>query len=165
MNRMHFRQPLTFALAALFATLAGMLAIGKPKLLAEGDVELPAVEQSLISTQPITDTTPTAPVIHMAYFSKAGCPVCARVNDYLGELQSLYPQLVIAEFPIEEEESQAVSEWLGQRYGVPEEIRLSTPAVFVGEDYLVGRNQVTGKPATDAGQVRRQRRRADVGGL
>jgi cytochrome c biogenesis protein CcdA len=78
----------------------------------------------------------------MAYFSKAGCQVCAQVNAYLEEVQGLYPQLIITEFPIEEEESKALSEWLGQRYGVPEEKRLSTPTVFVGEDYLVGRDQV-----------------------
>jgi len=78
----------------------------------------------------------------MAYFSKAGCPACARANVYLDEIQSLYPQLKITEFPIEEEASKALSEWLGQRYGVPEEKRLSTPMVFVGEDYLVGRDQV-----------------------
>jgi cytochrome c biogenesis protein CcdA len=51
--------------------------------------------------------------------------------------------LVITEFSIEEENSKALSEWLGQRYGVPEEKRLSTPMVFVGEDYLVGRDEVT----------------------
>ncbi|MBU0703765.1 MAG: hypothetical protein KKC18_07845 [Chloroflexi bacterium] len=83
------------------------------------------------------------PDIHMAYFSKAGCPVCAQVNVYLEEIQALYPQLILTEFPIEEEESKALSEWLGQRYGVPEEKRLSTPMVFVGEDYLVGRDQIT----------------------
>ncbi len=81
--------------------------------------------------------------IHMAYFSKAGCPVCAQVNDYLEEVQDLYPQLIITEFPIEDEGSKELSEWLGQRYGVPEELRLTTPMVFVGEDYLVGRDEVT----------------------
>jgi len=90
-----------------------------------------------------TPSVPTSPAIHMAYFSKAGCPVCAQVNDYLEEMQGLYPQLIITEFPIEEEESKELSEWLGQRYGVPEEQRLTTPMVFVGKDYLVGRDQVT----------------------
>ncbi len=84
--------------------------------------------------------TPASPAIHLAYFSKAGCPVCAQVNVYLEEVQALYPQLTITEFPIEE--AKALSEWLGQRYGVPEEKRLTTPAVFVGEDYLVGRDEV-----------------------
>jgi len=89
-----------------------------------------------------TPSVPTSPAIHMAYFSKAGCPVCAQVNDYLEEMQDLYPQLIITEFPIEDEGSKELSEWLGQRYGVPEEQRLTTPMVFVGEDYLVGRDEV-----------------------
>jgi cytochrome c biogenesis protein CcdA len=99
----------------------------------------------LVTSQNVTTalSTPSAPAIHLAYFSKAGCSVCARVNDYLETVQGLYPQLTITEFPIEEEESKALSEWLGQRYGVPEEKRLSTPMVFVGEDYLVGRDEVT----------------------
>ena len=103
----------------------------------------------LVATQPAvrvasvpTLSVPASPAIHMAYFSKAGCQVCAQVNAYLEEVQGLYPQLIITEFPIEEEESKALSEWLGQRYGVPEEKRLSTPTVFVGKDYLVGRDQV-----------------------
>ena len=90
-----------------------------------------------------TPSIPASPAIHMAYFSKAGCPVCALVNAYLDAVQRLYPQLIITEFPIEEKESKALSEWLGQRSSVPEEKRLSTPMVFVGEDYLVGRDEVT----------------------
>jgi cytochrome c biogenesis protein CcdA len=84
-----------------------------------------------------------SPAIHVAYFSKAGCPVCARVETYLEEVQRLYPQAVLTEFPIEEEDSKVLSEWLGQRYGVPEEKRMTTPTIFVGRDYLVGRDRVT----------------------
>jgi cytochrome c biogenesis protein CcdA len=87
--------------------------------------------------------TENSPPIHLAYFSKAGCPVCAKVNTYLDEVERLYLQTVLTELPIEEEESKILSEWLGQRYGVPEERRLTTPAIFVGRDYLVGRDQVT----------------------
>jgi len=103
---------------------------------------------SVATVTPIPPTTsaalptPPVPAIHMAYFSKAGCPVCAKVNDYLEQVRGLYPQLTITEFPIEEEEAKVLSEWLGERYGVPEERRLTTPMVFVGEDYLVGQDQV-----------------------
>ena len=88
-------------------------------------------------------STPSPPVIHVAYFSFAGCSACERAEEYLETLQGLYPQLVVTEFPIEKDESKVLSEWLGQRYGVPEENRLSTPMVFVGEDCLVGRDEVT----------------------
>ncbi len=99
--------------------------------------------QNVPATAAAALPTPSAPAIHLAYFSKAGCSVCARVNGYLETVQALYPQLTITEFPIEQEESKALSEWLGQRYGVPEEKRLSTPMVFVGEDCLVGGDEVT----------------------
>jgi cytochrome c biogenesis protein CcdA len=64
------------------------------------------------------------------------------VDGYLDEVQGLYPELTITEFPIEEERSKELSEWLGQRYGVPDELRLTTPAVYVGEHFLVGRDEV-----------------------
>jgi cytochrome c biogenesis protein CcdA len=101
------------------------------------------VQLTVTVTPSPTLSLTTDPAIHLAYFSQAGCPVCARVNVYLDEMQNLYPQLKITEFPIEEEASKALSEWLGQQYGVPEEVRLSTPMIFVGQDYLVGRDQVT----------------------
>jgi len=110
--------------------------------LAQGGVDLPNLE-GILAGDTLVPARSADPTIHMAYFSKAGCQACARVNDYLDIVQRLYPQLNITEFPIEEEKSKALSEWLGQRYGVPEEKRLSTPMVFVGEDYLVGRDQVT----------------------
>jgi len=100
--------------------------------LAIGGVELPDPEQ-ILSSEP---SAPANPAIHLAHFFKAGCQECARANYNLDYVKTLYPQLVIAEFPIEE--SPALSEWLGERYGVPQEKRLTTPMVFVGEDYLVG---------------------------
>ena len=154
------RRLLPVALAVLLAALVWGVVIRQPGLpgalaadprvtQARGELRLsgaerlpagarPSIGASSVATTPV----PAGPPVHMAYFSKAGCPVCARVNDYLAEVQGLYPQLIISEFPIEEEESKVLSEWLGQRYGMPEEQRLTTPAVFVGEDFLVGRDDV-----------------------
>jgi hypothetical protein len=126
--------------------LTVFLVVGGLSLAGCQNLKEPPVATPAVATPAVPAATPSVPAdtaIHLAYFSKAGCPVCAQVNVYLEEVQGLYPQLVITEFPIEEEESKALSEWLGQRYGVPEELRLTTPAVFVGEDYLVGRDQVT----------------------
>jgi len=105
----------------------------QPAVLAAGPARTPASAPSMGES----------PEVHLAYFSKAGCPACAQVDSHLRELQRRYPQVVITEFPIEEETSQVLSEWLGQRYGVPEARRLTTPAIFVGEDHLVGRDKVT----------------------
>lgn len=136
-------KPQLFMRRMLALVLSVMLVMG-PVGFASGQsnpLVRPATNPPLAASP--TPPTEDSPTIHLAYFSKAGCQVCARVNVYLEEVQRLYPQLVLTEFPIEEEESKMLSEWLGQRYGVPEEKRLSTPMVFVGDDYLVGRDQVT----------------------
>jgi len=78
----------------------------------------------------------TGKPIYLAYFHQAGCAECDRALYDLRFLQSQYPQLVVESFSIPEDA--ALSEWLGQRYGVPEGKRLTAPAVFVGEDYLLG---------------------------
>ena len=140
---------LTWGLVARQPGLPSALAADPPVVQAREQLGLWGAEQlsagagrSISASSAPTTAVPAGPAIHMAYFSKAGCPVCAQVNEYLDEVQGLYPQLIISEFPIEEEESKILSEWMGQRYGVPEEQRLTTPAVFVGEDFLVGRNDV-----------------------
>jgi cytochrome c biogenesis protein CcdA len=73
--------------------------------------------------------------IHIAYFYEMGCQECDRVTYDLNYLQSKYPNLVVETFDIQEDA--ALSEWLGEQYSVPEEKRLTTPSVFVGQDYLL----------------------------
>jgi len=102
-----------------------------------GGIELANLEQILANVAPTLPAPASADLaIHMAYFFKAGCQECARASYNLNYIKTLYPQLVISQFPIEE--SSLLSEWLGERYGVPEEKRLTTPMVFVGGDYLLG---------------------------
>jgi glutaredoxin len=123
--------------------LAGMLLVVLAGLVPGRGIQAVVARSGSPLTATAAPLAEDSPPIHLAYFSKAGCPVCAKVNTYLDEVERLYPQTVLTEFPIEEEESKILSEWLGQRYGVPEERRLTTPAIFVGRDYLVGRDQVT----------------------
>ncbi len=74
--------------------------------------------------------------IHLAYFYQSGCRECDRVELDLNYMQSRYPQLIVHEFDAKEEA--ALLEWLGERAGLPEEKRLIAPAVFVGDEGLVG---------------------------
>ena len=74
--------------------------------------------------------------IYLAYFEKAGCQKCARTAYDLRLVQEDYPQLIVETFPIDE--NTPLNEWLCQRYGVPEEKRLTTPMIFVGDDVLIG---------------------------
>jgi cytochrome c biogenesis protein CcdA/thiol-disulfide isomerase/thioredoxin len=71
-----------------------------------------------------------------AYFYEVGCQECSRAEYDIRYVQSKYPQLVVEEYNVQEDA--ALSEWLGARLGVPERQRLATPALFVGEDYLIG---------------------------
>jgi len=74
--------------------------------------------------------------IWVAYFYQVGCQSCSRAEYDIQYAKSKYPQLVVEEFDVQEKT--ALAEWLGKRVGVPEEKRLATPSLFVGEDYLVG---------------------------
>jgi cytochrome c biogenesis protein CcdA len=112
--------------------------------LAQGGSTIPAWEE-LIGSEPSATSAPepeatVAPAspIYLAYFEQAGCQECARTTYDLEVVKDQYPQLVVESFSIEDEENKALSEWLGHRFGVPEEERLATPMIFVGEDYLVG---------------------------
>jgi cytochrome c biogenesis protein CcdA/thiol-disulfide isomerase/thioredoxin len=76
--------------------------------------------------------------IWVVYFYQVGCQECSRAEYDIRYVRSKYPQLVVKEFDVQE--NAALAEWLGRRAGVPEEQRLATPSVFVGDDYLVGAN-------------------------
>ncbi len=101
--------------------------------LAQGGIAIPSW-QELMEGPPEETATP----IYMAYFEQAGCQECARTTYDLNVVKAQYPQLVVESFPIEEEEHKGLSEWLGAKVGVPEEKRLSTPMIIVGEDVLIG---------------------------
>jgi cytochrome c biogenesis protein CcdA/thiol-disulfide isomerase/thioredoxin len=111
--------------------------------LAEGGVDYLVPEELLVTPTPkpaaTPQPTPTAQAenrpIHIAYFYEIGCQECDGVTYDLNYLQSKYPNLVVETFDVQNDA--ALSEWLGERYGVPEEKRLTTPRVFVGQDYLL----------------------------
>lgn len=111
--------------------------------LAEGGIDYPIPEELLVTPTPKPAATPQpTPVaqaenrpIHIAYFYEVGCQECDRVTYDLNYLQSKYPNLVVETFDVQDDA--ALSEWLGEQYGVPEEKRLTTPSVFVGQDYLL----------------------------
>jgi cytochrome c biogenesis protein CcdA/thiol-disulfide isomerase/thioredoxin len=112
--------------------------------LAQGGKSLPPLEELIGSgpsgtpTPPLVVTEPADKPIYLAYFEKAGCQECARTAYDLRLVESEYPQLVVESFPMEDKDNQALNEWLSEKYGVPEEKRLSSPMIFVGQDVLVG---------------------------
>jgi cytochrome c biogenesis protein CcdA/thiol-disulfide isomerase/thioredoxin len=113
--------------------------------LAQGGASIPPWDELVSGTLPETPGPPS-PVteeipqpIYLAYFEAAGCQDCARTTYDLRVVQDRYPQLQVESFSMEEEENKVLNEWLSEKYGVPEQKRLSTPMVFVGGEVLIGR--------------------------
>ena len=73
--------------------------------------------------------------IYITYFHKRGCQKCARASDILKRLKTEYPQIVIEKRYAKAD--QGLLEAMGVLYNVSEVKRLTTPAVFVGDEYLL----------------------------
>jgi len=74
--------------------------------------------------------------IWAAYFYEVGCQECSRAEYDIRYVESQYPQLMVEQYNVQDDA--ALAEWLGERLGVPEVQRLATPALFAGNDYLIG---------------------------
>lgn len=78
--------------------------------------------------------------IWVAYFYQVGCQECSRAEYDIKYAKSKYPQLMIEEYDVQERAP--LAEWLSEHMNVPEEKKMATPALFIGEDYLIG-EQIT----------------------
>ncbi len=78
--------------------------------------------------------------IYVAYFYKVGCKHCDKTYYDLQILKKKYPRLFVKEFNIKDKTSMELNEALCEKYKVPIKKRLSTPMVFIGEKYLLGKN-------------------------
>ena len=74
----------------------------------------------------------------LAYFERPGCRECARVEHVLEFAQAQCAGLTIRRFPTHAGRDRLLLEALCERAGIPEESRLVVPAVFVGDEGLVG---------------------------
>jgi len=119
--------------------------------LATGGVDFPAPDEPVPYGTPTPGPTPTPcdenlgvcelPTgppypVYLAYFYQTGCLECDRVSYDLAYLKQKYPNLQMESFDIREH--MGLNEALCERYGVPDECRLIAPAIFVGDDYLIG---------------------------
>ncbi len=109
--------------------------------LEQGGVDYPPIpglqrllDQTTRETEPEAVAS-TAEPIYLAYFYQTGCQDCDRVQADLNYLLERYPQLVVEEYNVRDDP--ALSEWLGERAGVPQLRRLTAPTVFVGDDYVL----------------------------
>ena len=79
--------------------------------------------------------------IEMAYFAKTGCQECDRAEYEISYLKDKYKHLEVSVF--DTSGYAELNEWLSSKYGVPDEYHLTAPSIFVGEDYLVGKDMST----------------------
>ena len=73
--------------------------------------------------------------VHITYFHKRGCQKCVRASAILKRLKTEYPQIVVEKRYAKAD--QQLLEAMGALYNVPQVKRLTTPAVFIGHDYLL----------------------------
>ena len=81
---------------------------------------------------------PQAKPVHLAYFYLTGCRECDQISQDLEYLKKRYPNLVVHNFDVRE--NAPLWEWLGEKLGIPQDKRLIAPAIFVGNDYLLGKD-------------------------
>ena len=73
--------------------------------------------------------------VYITYFHKRGCQKCVRASEILKRLKTEYPQIVVEKRYAKAD--QQLLEAMGALYNVPQVKRLTTPAVFIGHDYLL----------------------------
>jgi cytochrome c biogenesis protein CcdA/thiol-disulfide isomerase/thioredoxin len=81
---------------------------------------------------------PQVKPVHLAYFYLTGCRECDQVSQDLEYLKKRYPNLVVHAFDVQKDAP--LWEWLGEKLGIPQDKRLTAPAIFVGNDYLLGKD-------------------------
>lgn len=86
----------------------------------------------------IVGCTPPAP-IRAAYFYQVGCQECSVAEYDIRYIQSRYPQLIVDKFNIYDD--LPLAQYLAERVGRADE--LHTPAFFVGDDALIGQEEIT----------------------
>ena len=81
------------------------------------------------------DQVPDDRAVHITYFHKHGCQKCVRASEILKRLKTEYPQILVEKRYAKAD--QQLLEAMGALYNVPEVKRLTTPAVFVGDAYML----------------------------
>ncbi len=114
--------------------------VGYPDVPGLEDVLEETAPSQEVDRTPAPDATPSKEAnetpVHVAYFYQAGCQECDQVQLALNYLQDQYPQLSVCTLDVREEAP--LAERLGEKAGVPVGKRLTAPAIFVGDDALVG---------------------------
>ncbi|MCS7285549.1 MAG: hypothetical protein RMK30_00615 [Anaerolineae bacterium] len=106
--------------------------------LKQGGVDYLIPPEKIKETFMLPTPQPQTRPVHLAYFYLSGCHECDRVYQDLEYLKKRYPYLKVHAFDVQKEAP--LLEWLGDKFGIPQDKRLTVPAIFVGNDYLLGKD-------------------------
>ncbi len=84
------------------------------------------------------EITVSSNLIQAVYFYSATCDSCARIQEYLAELESRFPNLNIRKYDIYSTANYDLLVEYGKVYRLPEEKRGFTPSVFISDQVLLG---------------------------
>jgi len=76
--------------------------------------------------------------IEGTYFYDSKCKVCERISYEISFLEKTYSNLDISRYNIENRENKKLNEAFCEVFNVPENKRLTTPILFIGEEYIAG---------------------------
>ncbi len=76
--------------------------------------------------------------IEGAYFYDNKCKVCERISYEISFLEKTYSNLDISEYDIENRENKKINEAFCEVFNVPKNKRLTTPILFIGDEYISG---------------------------
>jgi len=72
----------------------------------------------------------------LTYFYQSGCAKCGRTDVLLDHLSRRYPKLSMKKIDISTPEGKRLSEAISERLNLPNEERLTAPAIIIGEKHL-----------------------------
>ncbi|HOW97287.1 MAG TPA: HEAT repeat domain-containing protein [Kiritimatiellia bacterium] len=86
-------------------------------------------------TAPVPEVA--APSVRVIFFRSYGCRDCERAEAMFPQLREVFPGLQIDIHDIRKTRAMSLNEALCERFGVPDRIRLVTPALFTAAGYSI----------------------------
>ena len=99
--------------------------------------EDPSVKGALQRSASLKESAPLKEAsAELTYFYQSGCAKCGRTDVLLDYLSRRYPKLSIKKIDLSTPEGKRLSEAISERVNLPNEKRLTAPAILIGKEYL-----------------------------
>ncbi len=103
--------------------------------ISKGGCDWPSLPE--VAPSKVEDFGPAGKTIYLAYFSQPGCKECERAHYLIKNLERKHSHLKVKEYDLSLQQNKELEVALCMKYGVPKRKWLVSPAVFIGEDYLL----------------------------